>query len=175
VVRFATRPFPAISAAHGFPCDFPGTEATTGLLSMVFSSTGFYCVVRKAKAGFWGAMHWMSVRRFEASARSSSCGDIYNASTELRLYYEITRCKSVPRQRSNQLDTALQASVPQGGPTVPIVVGARGDVRAFICPDATKNFIGVAVPDAFDFVILWRKLTPEIDSDFPEDPLAGRQ
>jgi predicted N-acetyltransferase YhbS len=37
--------FAAISAAHGFPCDFPGAEATTGLLSMMFSSPGFYCVV----------------------------------------------------------------------------------------------------------------------------------
>ena len=114
-------------------------------------------------------------RGFEASARSSSCGDIYNASTKLRLYYEITRCNPYPGNvQINSILPCRQASL-RGGPTVPIVVGARGDVRAFICPDATKNFIGVAVPDAFDFVILWRKLTPEIDSDFPEDPLAGRQ
>ncbi|MGA2131871.1 MAG: GNAT family N-acetyltransferase [Bryobacteraceae bacterium] len=37
--------FSRINAAHGFPCDFPGPEATTGLLSMMFSSPGYYCVV----------------------------------------------------------------------------------------------------------------------------------
>jgi predicted N-acetyltransferase YhbS len=37
--------FAAISTAHGFPCDFPGPEATTGLLSSLFSSPGVYCVV----------------------------------------------------------------------------------------------------------------------------------
>jgi hypothetical protein len=47
--------FSAISAAHGFPCDFPGTEATTGLLSMVFSSTGFYCVVAESEGRILGS------------------------------------------------------------------------------------------------------------------------
>lgn len=37
--------FSAINAAHGFPCDFPGPEASTRLLSMMFSSPGCYCVV----------------------------------------------------------------------------------------------------------------------------------
>ena len=37
--------FSTLSAKHGFPCDFPGPEAATGLLSMLFSSPGFYCVV----------------------------------------------------------------------------------------------------------------------------------
>jgi GNAT superfamily N-acetyltransferase len=40
--------FSAISAAHGFPCDFPGPEATTGLLSRLFSSPGLYCVVAES-------------------------------------------------------------------------------------------------------------------------------
>jgi predicted N-acetyltransferase YhbS len=40
--------FSAISAAHGFPCDFPGPEATTGLLSKLFSSPGLYCVVAES-------------------------------------------------------------------------------------------------------------------------------
>jgi predicted N-acetyltransferase YhbS len=40
--------FSAISTAHGFPCDFPGPEVTTGLLSMMFSSPGFYCVVAES-------------------------------------------------------------------------------------------------------------------------------
>ena len=37
--------FSTISAAHAFPCDLPGPEAAIGLLSMMFSSPGFYCVV----------------------------------------------------------------------------------------------------------------------------------
>jgi predicted N-acetyltransferase YhbS len=37
--------FSAISAAHGFPCDLPSSETGIGLLSIMFSSPGFYCVV----------------------------------------------------------------------------------------------------------------------------------
>jgi predicted N-acetyltransferase YhbS len=37
--------FSRISAAHGFPCDLPGPEAGIGLLSMMFSTPGFYAVV----------------------------------------------------------------------------------------------------------------------------------
>jgi predicted N-acetyltransferase YhbS len=37
--------FYTINEKHGFPCDFPGPEASTGLLSMMFSSPGHYCVV----------------------------------------------------------------------------------------------------------------------------------
>jgi predicted N-acetyltransferase YhbS len=37
--------FSRISQAHGFPCDFPGPEVTTGLLSTMFSNPGFFCVV----------------------------------------------------------------------------------------------------------------------------------
>jgi GNAT superfamily N-acetyltransferase len=40
--------FSTINAAHGFPCDFPGSEATTGLLSMMFASPDFYCVVAES-------------------------------------------------------------------------------------------------------------------------------
>jgi predicted N-acetyltransferase YhbS len=40
--------FSTLSAKHGFPCDFPGPEAATGLLSMLFSSPGFYCVVAES-------------------------------------------------------------------------------------------------------------------------------
>jgi L-amino acid N-acyltransferase YncA len=40
--------FSAISTAHGFPRDFPSSEVTTGLLSMMFSSPGFYCVVAES-------------------------------------------------------------------------------------------------------------------------------
>jgi predicted N-acetyltransferase YhbS len=40
--------FSAINTAHGFPCDFPGPEVTTGLLSMRFSNPGFYGVVAES-------------------------------------------------------------------------------------------------------------------------------
>jgi predicted N-acetyltransferase YhbS len=39
------RAFSTISAAHGFPCDLPAPEAATGLMSMLFSHPGLYCVV----------------------------------------------------------------------------------------------------------------------------------
>jgi predicted N-acetyltransferase YhbS len=37
--------FSSINGAHGFPCDFPGPEATTGILSTLFANDSFYCVV----------------------------------------------------------------------------------------------------------------------------------
>jgi len=37
--------FSTINAAHGFPCDLSGPEAAIGLLSMMFSTPGFYAVV----------------------------------------------------------------------------------------------------------------------------------
>ena len=40
--------FCTINAAHGFPCDFPGPEAAVRLLSMLFSTPGFYCVVAES-------------------------------------------------------------------------------------------------------------------------------
>ena len=36
--------FSVISAAHGFPCDVPSPEAGIGLLTMMFSTPGFYAV-----------------------------------------------------------------------------------------------------------------------------------
>jgi GNAT superfamily N-acetyltransferase len=47
--------FSTLNAAHGFPCDFPGLEATTGLLSMMFSSPGFYCVVAESGGRIMGS------------------------------------------------------------------------------------------------------------------------
>ena len=44
-----------INTAHGFPCDFPGPEATTRLLSMMFSSPGFYCVVAEIEGRVVGS------------------------------------------------------------------------------------------------------------------------
>jgi GNAT superfamily N-acetyltransferase len=40
--------FSAINLRHGFPCDFPGPEVAMGLLSMMFSNPGFYCVVAES-------------------------------------------------------------------------------------------------------------------------------
>lgn len=37
--------FSNINGAHNFPCDFPGPEQATNVLSMMFSNGGFYCVV----------------------------------------------------------------------------------------------------------------------------------
>lgn len=37
--------FSTMSRTHGFPPDLPGPEAATGVLSVMFSSPGFYCVV----------------------------------------------------------------------------------------------------------------------------------
>jgi hypothetical protein len=37
--------FSAINRTHGFPCDFPGPEVTTHVLSMLFSHPNIYCVV----------------------------------------------------------------------------------------------------------------------------------
>jgi len=37
--------FSHINGQHNFPCDFPGPEASTGLLTMLFASEGAYCVV----------------------------------------------------------------------------------------------------------------------------------
>jgi predicted N-acetyltransferase YhbS len=47
--------FSAINAAHGFPCDFPGLEASTGLLSNLFSNDGAYCVVAEIEGRIAGS------------------------------------------------------------------------------------------------------------------------
>jgi GNAT superfamily N-acetyltransferase len=47
--------FSAINAAHGFPCDFPSPEATTGVLSMLFSTPGFYAVVAESGGRILGS------------------------------------------------------------------------------------------------------------------------
>jgi predicted N-acetyltransferase YhbS len=39
------RAFSKINGAHNFPCDFPGPDASTGLLLALFSAPGFFCVV----------------------------------------------------------------------------------------------------------------------------------
>jgi GNAT superfamily N-acetyltransferase len=47
--------FSTISAAHGFPCDFPGPEHAIGVLSMMFSAPGFYCVVAEHEGRIVGS------------------------------------------------------------------------------------------------------------------------
>jgi GNAT superfamily N-acetyltransferase len=44
-----------LSAMHGFPCDFPGPQIATGILSMLFSSPGFYCVVAESEGRIVGS------------------------------------------------------------------------------------------------------------------------
>jgi predicted N-acetyltransferase YhbS len=40
--------FNAISSRHGFPCDVPNPAVAAGLLTMMFSHPGFYCVAAEA-------------------------------------------------------------------------------------------------------------------------------
>jgi len=47
--------FSSINSAHNFPCDFPGPEAATGVLSMMFSNPGFYCVVAEIEGRMVGS------------------------------------------------------------------------------------------------------------------------
>src|SRR5260370_4939113 len=47
--------FSAINAAHGFPCDFPGLESAAGVISMMFASTDFYCVVAESDGRIVGS------------------------------------------------------------------------------------------------------------------------
>lgn len=47
--------FATINAAHGFPCDLPGPEAGIGLLTMMFSTPGFYCVVAEKDGKILGS------------------------------------------------------------------------------------------------------------------------
>jgi predicted N-acetyltransferase YhbS len=49
------RAFSTISAAHGFPPDFPGPEVASGLLSSLFSGNGFYAVVAECEGRVVGS------------------------------------------------------------------------------------------------------------------------
>jgi GNAT superfamily N-acetyltransferase len=44
-----------ISQRHGFPCDLPGPEVATGLMSMMFASPEFYCVVAETEGRIVGS------------------------------------------------------------------------------------------------------------------------
>ncbi|HVC47433.1 MAG TPA: GNAT family N-acetyltransferase [Terracidiphilus sp.] len=43
--RICYDAFRAINAEHNFPCDFTGVEMAIGVMAMMFSSPGHYCVV----------------------------------------------------------------------------------------------------------------------------------
>src|SRR5450631_2902742 len=47
--------FSKFNLAHGFPPDLPGPEAATGVLSMMFSTKGFYCVVAESEGRIAGS------------------------------------------------------------------------------------------------------------------------
>src|SRR5579862_3243887 len=47
--------FRAINEAHGFQPDFPDSEATIGLLNVMFSTPGFYCVVAESEGRIVGS------------------------------------------------------------------------------------------------------------------------
>ncbi len=47
--------FRSISRKHGFEPDFPSPEATTGVLSTLFSHPEFFCVVSEAESGIVGS------------------------------------------------------------------------------------------------------------------------
>jgi GNAT superfamily N-acetyltransferase len=47
--------FYKISTDHGFPPDFPSPDVATGLLSMMFSHPGFYCVVAESEGRMVGS------------------------------------------------------------------------------------------------------------------------
>ncbi|GAC1355656.1 MAG: hypothetical protein NVSMB3_01060 [Acidobacteriaceae bacterium] len=53
--RICYDAFSAISSAHGFPPDFPTPEIATGLLSMMFSTPGLFCVVAEADGRIVGS------------------------------------------------------------------------------------------------------------------------
>jgi predicted N-acetyltransferase YhbS len=49
------RAFSTINAAHNFPCDFPGPEMATGVISQMFSHPDFYCVVAEIEGRIVGS------------------------------------------------------------------------------------------------------------------------
>jgi predicted N-acetyltransferase YhbS len=53
--RICFDAFSAINAAHGFPCDFPAPEAAAGVISTMFASPDFYCVVAESDGRIVGS------------------------------------------------------------------------------------------------------------------------
>ena len=53
--RICFDAFSAINAQHNFPCDFPNPEYAAGLISMMFSAPGLYCVVAESEGRLIGS------------------------------------------------------------------------------------------------------------------------
>lgn len=53
--RICYEAFSKINLAHGFACDFPNAKIATGLLQMLFSAPGIYCVVAEEDGGIVGS------------------------------------------------------------------------------------------------------------------------
>jgi GNAT superfamily N-acetyltransferase len=53
--RICYEAFTKISTEHGFPRDFPSVEVATGVLSMMFTHPGFYCVVAESGGQILGS------------------------------------------------------------------------------------------------------------------------
>ena len=53
--RICYDAFSTLNGTHGFPCDFPGPDAAIGMLSMMFSHPGFYCVVAESDGRIVGS------------------------------------------------------------------------------------------------------------------------
>src|SRR6202047_4712622 len=53
--RICYEAFTTISTDHAFPPDFPSVEVATGVLSMMFSHPGFYCVVAESSGQILGS------------------------------------------------------------------------------------------------------------------------
>jgi ribosomal protein S18 acetylase RimI-like enzyme len=53
--RICYDAFAAINARHNFPCDFPGPQVAVGILSHMFPSPDFYCVVAECEGRIVGS------------------------------------------------------------------------------------------------------------------------
>jgi predicted N-acetyltransferase YhbS len=53
--RICYEAFSTINAEHNFPCDFPGPEAAIGLMSSLFATPGFYCIVAEHEGRILGS------------------------------------------------------------------------------------------------------------------------
>jgi len=53
--RICYDAFRAISGQHNYPCDIPGPEHAVGLISMMFSAPGIYCVVAESEGRIIGS------------------------------------------------------------------------------------------------------------------------
>jgi GNAT superfamily N-acetyltransferase len=53
--RICFEAFKTLATRHGFPPDFPAPETAIGVLSMMFSSPGFFCVVAEQEGNIVGS------------------------------------------------------------------------------------------------------------------------